>query len=179
MKLPPRQQAFVREYLLDLNATQAAIRAGYSAKTAEQQGPRLLGIVGVREAIAAAQQKRSARTEITQDRVLQEIARLAFLDPKLFYNEDGSMRTVPEMADDAAAAVTSVEVEEQYAIVDGERQVVGRTKKLKVADKVAALTLAARHLGMLTDKLQHSGEIGLRQLATQMRERATKRKAKA
>lgn len=179
MKLPPRQQAFVREYLLDLNGAQAAIRAGYSARTAKEQAARLLTNANVSAAIEKAKAARSERTEITQDRVLQEIARLAFLDPKLFYNQDGSLRSVPDMADDAAAAVTSVEIEEEYAIVDGERQVVGRTKKLKVADKVAALTLAARHLGMLTDKLQHSGEISLRQLATQMRERATKRKAKA
>lgn len=71
MALTPKQQRFVDEYLIDLNATQAAIRAGYSAKTAEQQGPRLLGYAGVSAAIAAAQEARKARTEITQDYVIQ------------------------------------------------------------------------------------------------------------
>ena len=175
MALSPKQARFVQEYLLDLNATQAAIRSGYSQRTAASIGEENLRKPEIREAVEKAKAARSKRTEVTQDRVLEEIARLAFLDPKLFYNEDGSLRAVPDMADEAAAAVTSVEVEETIA----QGVVVGRTKKLKIADKVAALTLAARHLGMLTDKLQHSGEIGLRTLATQMRERATKRKAKA
>ena len=69
-KMRPRQQRFVDEYLLDLNATQAAIRAGYSARTAEQQGPRLLGNVQIAAAVRAAQQARSDRLQITQDDVL-------------------------------------------------------------------------------------------------------------
>ena len=70
MKLTPKQARFVEEYQIDLNATQAAIRAGYSAKTAEQQGPRLLGNVGVAAAIQAAQTEISERTEITVDEVV-------------------------------------------------------------------------------------------------------------
>lgn len=70
--LTPKQAAFVAEYLIDLNATQAAIRAGYSAKTADVQGPRLLGNVRIAAALAAAQTKRTERTEITQDWVLQK-----------------------------------------------------------------------------------------------------------
>lgn len=68
--LTPKQQRFVDEYLVDLNATQAAIRAGYSAKTAEVQGPRLLGNVRIAAAIRKRQEKRQERTEITQDFVL-------------------------------------------------------------------------------------------------------------
>lgn len=71
--LPPRQQRFVEEYLLDLNATQAAIRAGYSAKTADVQGSRLLGNAKVAAAIQAAKSARSARTAITQDWVLERL----------------------------------------------------------------------------------------------------------
>ena len=74
--LTPKQQCFVDEYLIDLNATRAAIRAGYSAKTAEQQGPRLLGNVGVKAAIDAAKEKRAERTNINADRVLNGISRL-------------------------------------------------------------------------------------------------------
>ena len=72
-KLTPKQQCFVSEYLVDLNATQAAIRAGYSARTAEQQGPRLLGNVGVAASVQAAMEARSERTGITQDYVLNTI----------------------------------------------------------------------------------------------------------
>src|SRR5215218_6801474 len=68
-----RQRRFVAEYLIDLNATQAAIRAGYSAKTALQQGPRLLGNVGIAAEIAKATVRRTQRTEVTQDYVLTRL----------------------------------------------------------------------------------------------------------
>ena len=77
--MTPRQQRFVDEYLLDLNATQAAIRAGYSARTAEQQGPRLLGNVEIATAVRAAQQSRSDRVQITQDDVLRGLRHEATL----------------------------------------------------------------------------------------------------
>ena len=80
--MTPKQQLFVDEYLIDLNATQAAIRAGYSARTAEQQGPRLLGNVEVAAAIEARMKVRSERLEIEADRVLQGIARIAFAKPE-------------------------------------------------------------------------------------------------
>lgn len=73
MALTDKQQRFVEEYLIDLNATQAAIRAGYSAKTANEQGARLLVNVSVAEAIEAAQAARSERVELTQDWVLDRL----------------------------------------------------------------------------------------------------------
>ena len=81
-KLTAKQQRFVEEYLIDLNATQAAIRAGYSPKTANEQGARLLANASVQEAIAKAMAERSRRTGISQDRVIQELARIAFVNPK-------------------------------------------------------------------------------------------------
>ena len=77
--MTPRQRRFVEEFLIDLNATQAAIRAGYSVRTAEQQGPRLLGNVEIAEAVQAAQQARSDRVRITQDDVLRGLHREATL----------------------------------------------------------------------------------------------------
>ena len=71
--MTPKQERFVEEYLIDLNATQAAIRAGYSAKTAEQQGPRLLGNVGVQRAIQAAKSARAESTGLTARKVLDDI----------------------------------------------------------------------------------------------------------
>ncbi|KRA62172.1 hypothetical protein ASD89_24120 [Caulobacter sp. Root656] len=81
MTLTPKQARFVEEYLIDLNATQAAIRAGYSAKTAEDQGRQLLRKTPVSAAISARQAERSERTEITQDRVLEELWAIATADP--------------------------------------------------------------------------------------------------
>lgn len=80
-KLTPKQDAFVKEYLLDLNATQAATRAGYSAKTAKEQGGRLLTNVAVMRAISKAQVKRAERVEITADMVLQQWWAVATADP--------------------------------------------------------------------------------------------------
>jgi phage terminase small subunit len=166
MALTAKQEQFVAEYLIDLNATQAAIRAGYSAKTAEQQAYQLLQKTSVGEAIAAAQQKRADRTGITQDRVLQELARIAFFDLRRLYRDDGSLKAVHELDDEAAAVLSGVDVVEMAggAKIGGEdggiQHVPMFTKKAKIPDKVAALGLAMRHLGMLKDKTEHSGPDG-------------------
>lgn len=70
-KLTPKQEAFVREYLVDLNATQAAIRAGYSQKTANEQASRLLANVSIQEAVAAGRSARAQKLEVTAEQVLQ------------------------------------------------------------------------------------------------------------
>lgn len=77
-KLTAKQERFVEEYLVDLNATQAAIRAGYSQKTADRIGPELLGKTCVSESIQKARQRREQRTAITQDRVLKELEKVGF-----------------------------------------------------------------------------------------------------
>lgn len=76
-ELTDRQARFCEEYLIDLNATQAAIRAGYSEKTANEQGARLLANVSVQEKIAELKAERAKRTEMTQDSVIQELAAVA------------------------------------------------------------------------------------------------------
>lgn len=170
--MSPKMARFAEEYILDLNATQAAIRAGYSAKTAYSAGERLLRDVEVSAAVQKSKERRAAKLEITQDRVLLEIARIALLDPQAFYNADGSLKPVQELDKDTAATITSVEVEEDIVTIDGETKITGRTKKLKMADKVAALTLAARHLGMLTDKIDLKAAVTLNGLGARMQERA-------
>lgn len=168
--LNPRQERFVAEYLVDLNATQACIRAGYSARTSEQQGPRLLGHVGVRAAIDGALAKRSKRTEISADRVLQEIARVAMLDPRKLYNADGSLKLPHELDDEAAAALASLEVVEEYRGRGRQRRVAGFTRKVRFWNKVEALALLAKHLGLTPDRsfnvdLTHLNDDQLRRLA--------------
>lgn len=153
-ELTAKQQRFVAEYLIDLNATQSAVRAGYSAKTAEQQGPRLLGNAGVAAAIQKALQKRAARTEITQDRVLLELSRIAFFDPRRLLNADGSPKPINELDDDTAAAVAGLDIVEEFEGTGEDRVFVGYTKKFKIADKNVALTNAMRHLGLMKDKVE-------------------------
>ena len=150
--LTAKQKVFVQEYLVDLNATQAAIRAGYSKRTAEWIGPQLLGKTHVSEAVQGAMAKREERTEITQDRVLKEYAKLAFLDPRRFYDEGGQLLQVHELPEDVAAALSSMEVVTERA---GELELAVR--KIKFSDKKAALDSIARHLGMFKDKTELTG----------------------
>lgn len=150
----PKQQAFVREYLVDLNATQAAIRAGYSAKTARQIGDRLLSKADIQASVQELQRERAARLEITADRVLQELARIAFFDPRKLLNPDGTPKQLHELGDESAAAIAGLEILEEWDGFGEDRRLVGHVKKYKIADKNTALTNAMKHLGLLKDKLE-------------------------
>ena len=147
-KLAPMQSVFVQEYLIDLNATQAAIRAGYSAKTAEQQGYQLLQKPSVQAAIAERQKEREQRTAVTADRVLLEAARLAMFDPRKLFHDDGSPKGITELDDDTAAAVAGIEVVEQFEGSGKDRVFVGYLKKYRIADKNSALEKLFRHHGL-------------------------------
>lgn len=151
-KLTPKQKRFVDEYLIDLNATQAAIRAGYSPKTANEQGARLLVNVSIAKAIQEARDKRQQRTEITQDRVLQEYARLAFYDPRKLFRPDGTPKPIEELDDDTAAALAGLDVREEFEGAGESRTFAGYTKKYKLANKLGALDSLAKHLGLFDSK---------------------------
>ena len=116
MALNAKKNRFVEEYPVDLNATQAAIRAGYSKKTAYSIGQRLLKDVEVQAAIQEAMQKRSKRVEITQDRVLQEYARIAFFDPRKLFEENGKPKDINALDDDTAAALAVLDEEERHIL---------------------------------------------------------------
>lgn len=147
--LTPKQAAFVREYLIDLNATQASIRAGYSERTAHSQGPRLLENVGVAAAIKEAMDQRANTVQITAERVLLEVARLAMYDPRKFFSNTGEPLGIHELDDDTAAAVAGMEVIEQYENKgDGQREFAGYLKKYKLADKGPNLERLMKHLGL-------------------------------
>lgn len=155
-----KQKMFVKEYLIDLNATQAAIRAGYSKHTAEVIGFENLRKPDIAAAIEAEMEARSKRTEITQDRVLKEYARLAFFDPRKFFDETGEIRAIVDLDDDTAACVAGMDVLTKYS-KDRDGDVTPETiKKIKLADKKGALDSVARHLGMFEkDNLQNKVDI--------------------
>lgn len=148
-----KHQRFVEEYLVDLNATQAAIRAGYSAKTAYAQGSALLKHIEVKKAIAKAKRDRAERMAIKQDRVLLELARIAYFDIRKTVDANGAPIPLHKLDDDTAAAIAGIDVIEQFEMVDGERVPTGVLKKYKVFDKNTAVTNAMRHLGMLKEGL--------------------------
>lgn len=157
-KLNARQQRFVKEYLIDPNATQAALKAGYSKKTARFIGAENLTKPNIRDAIAEAQVKRAKKLDITAERVLQEVARIGFSDVRKMFNEAGQLKAIHELDDDTAAVVASIEVSDR-AIPGGEGET-ERVTKIKAWDKGGALGQLGKHLGLFSDKLVIGDDLG-------------------
>ena len=163
--LLPKQASFVREYLIDGNATQAAIRAGYSAKTAYKIGqenlrkPQISTFLAQKQSLVAQRQdERLEAMELTEERVIREIARLAFFDPRKMFHADGSPKSITELDDDTAAAISGLEVLEQYEGAGKDRVLVGHIKKYKIADKNSALDKAAKILGQYKKDNEQAGK---------------------
>lgn len=144
MALTPKQKRFVAEYLVDLNATAAAKRAGYSEKTACEQAARLLANVKVQTAVQEAEQARQERTEITQDMVLREMSKLAFFDIRKMFDKNGKPLDISALNADTAAALVGLDVQD---VTDNDGNYIGFVKKYKMADKIRALELLGKHLG--------------------------------
>ncbi|WP_428563420.1 MAG: terminase small subunit [Solidesulfovibrio sp. DCME] len=137
-RLTDRQRRFVEEYLVDLKAGAAAIRAGYSEKSAETLGARLRNLPHVRDAIEAAMTRRSRRTGITQDRVVAELARIAFADIRDFVDWDESgvtLRAARELGPQQTACVAEIV------------ETPGKGLRIKLHGKPQALAALSRHLG--------------------------------
>lgn len=140
-----KQKLFCEEYLIDLNATQAAIRAGYSPETAGAIGAENLKKPQIQKAIARAMADRSRRTGVNADRVVMELAKIAFVNAAdVIDAEDATLKA--DAADEDLAAVQSVKVK-----TFGED---GVEREIKLADKIKALELLGRHLGMFNDRLR-------------------------
>lgn len=164
MALTPKQMRFADEYLIDLNATAAYKRAGYSGQgnAAESMASQLLSNIKVSAYIQTRMKDREKRTEITQDMVLAEWAKLAFLDPRRFYDADGGLIPIQKLPAEVAAALAGVELTTERS--KGEEPTVSDVSKIKFIDKKGALDSVARHLGMFNDKL----ELNLKKSAADM-----------
>ncbi len=152
--MTPKQQRFVAEYLIDLNATQAAIRAGYSAKTAQAIGSENLRKPLVAEAIEEGKRQQLESAGLSAAKVLAEYRKLAFSDMRrlMTWGPDGMrLKDSDDLSDDEAACVSEVS---QTISKDG------GSLKLKVHDKKGALDSIARHFGMFIDKQEVSGPNG-------------------
>ncbi len=140
-----RRDVFVQTYIANgNNATQAAITAGYSARTAYSQGQRLLKNAEVSTRLATAAKKVAEITGLTAERTIREAARISNFDPARLYRQDGTLKHITEMDDDTRAAIASIEVKEN--VVDG--VLIGQTTKIKFWDKNRALEMGMRHLGL-------------------------------
>ena len=149
-----RRTRFIKEYLLEQNATKAAIAAGYSEKTAGQQGYRLLKDAKVRAEIEQKNAEINQKLDLSVERIKQEIARLCFYDPADYWNANGSAKAMHEIGEDARRAIGGFECAELYEGSGGERAQVGYIKKFKLMDKGRALELAARVQKMLVDRVE-------------------------
>ena len=152
--LSPKQTRFVQEYLIDLNGKRAAIRAGYASRSAEVQASRMLRNAKVQKALEAAMQARSRRTEVSSDQVLEELAKIAFANFRDYWPKEGETLDLHRLDRDRTAAV------EELTVVETVRGgVLHRRTRLKMHDKLAALTNLARHLGMFSDRRVAEGSI--------------------
>lgn len=149
-----KQKLFCDEYLIDLNATRAYKFAYPNCKkdeTAKSAGSRLLTNVDIQNYIAEKMKEREKRTEITQDMVLNELAKIAFLDIRKIYNENGSLKNIHDIDNDTAGAIISIESVEEFAGYGQDREQIGYNKKVKMSDKAKALELIGKHLGMFKE----------------------------
>ena len=147
-----KQKRFVEEYLIDLNATQATIRAGYSPESARSIGSALLKKPDVKARLDKAMAERSKRTGVNQDRIIRELARVAMLNaPDVINLTDATL--LADASEDDTAAIASVKVKKTSGNCESiEREV-------RFADKVKALELLGRHQGMFTDNVNMTATV--------------------
>ena len=150
-----QQRLFVHEYLVDLNATQAAIRAGYSARSAAQIGQSLMLKPEIKTAIETRIAERAEKAGLTSDGVLNELRRVVHSDVRRIFTRDGALLRPHEMTDDVAGSVASIEV---VTVARGEGEV-EHVAKIKLTDKVRGIELAGRYLGLWKDKGAETGGV--------------------
>ncbi len=157
--MTPKQKRFAEEYLIDLNATQAAIRAGYSKRSAEVTASRLLRNAKVAEAIAAAQGERAKRTEIDADWVLNRLADEACADLGELYDENGGLKPVADWPLIwRQGLVAGLDVDEEFK--DGEK--LGQVTKVKLSDRIKRIELIGKHVDVqaFAERHEHTGKAG-------------------
>ena len=154
-----RHERFCQEYVVDLNGTQAYIRAGYSERGAEASASKLLANPKVKARIAELQAKVASKLEITAERVLMETARIAYSDPRKLFNEDGSLKHIKDLDDDTAAAISGIEYD-------------GTVRKIRRYDKNAALANLGKHLKLFRDQVELNIGEGLAEAIASARKRA-------
>ena len=159
--MTPRQAQFVREYLIDLNGTQAAIRAGYSAKTATSAAERLLRNVDVLRAVQEAGAARAERTQINADWVLTRLDQESTADLADLYTESGALKSVHDWPliwrQGLVAGIEAVEEK------DDRGNVIGMVQKVKLSDRIKRIELIGKHVNVqaFRDQVAQSGTLTL------------------
>lgn len=169
-KLTAKQQRFVEEYLVDLCATQAAIRAGYSKKTASVIGVENLGKPNISEAIQAAMDKRSERTRIDADWVMERLRAVADANISEILTDDMTLKPISEWPIHWQQNITSFEVLEQFEKVGDKTELAGFLKKIRWPDSLRAVELIGKHstVGAFKERVEHSGSITMDQIISEI-----------
>ncbi|HHK3948289.1 TPA: terminase small subunit [Pseudomonas aeruginosa] len=147
MALTRKQRLFVDEYLIDLNATQAAIRAGYSTRRATEIGYQLLQRPEVAQAIQAAMAERSKRTEVEADYVIRRLREIDEMDVLDILEDDGSFRSIRDWPRAWRQFLSGIEIAELFEGRGDDRRIAGVLRKVKWPDKLRNLELLSRHVG--------------------------------
>ncbi|MBH8654844.1 terminase small subunit [Pseudomonas aeruginosa] len=147
MALTKKQRLFVDEYLIDLNATQAAIRAGYSTRRAAEIGYQLLQRPEVAQAIQAAMAERSKRTEVEADYVIRRLREIVEMDVLDILEDDGSFRSIRDWPRAWRQFLSGIEIAELFEGRGDDRRIAGVLRKVKWPDKLRNLELLSRHVG--------------------------------
>lgn len=156
-------RAFITAYIEDPehHATNAAIKSGYSKKTAQEQSSRLLKNPLIKAEVERRLKEIENVADVTVADVIRELKKIGFVDIRKAYDDDNDLLPIKELPDDVAHAVAGVDTEELFEGTGSERERVGETVKLKLNPKVQALELIGRHLKMFTDRVEHTLDAGI------------------
>lgn len=146
-----RQKLFVKEFLVDRNASKACVRAGYSEKGSNVQGSRLLADVNIKYEIDLNVLQQEERLDISRDHVIRELAKIAFMDVTKLYKGNGVLKRLSELDEDIRAAFAGVETDELFEWQGEERVKIGETKRVKTWDKMKALEILAKYFKLFSD----------------------------
>ena len=161
--MTPKQKIFVKEYLIDLNATQAAIRAGYSAKNADKIGSQLLGKTSVFAAIEKAQEERAGKLSIDAEYVLNRLVEIDQMDVLDIMDEKMSIKPVSEWPKVWRQYLSGFDLAEMFEGTGDDRALVGILKKIKWPDKTRNLELLGKHINVqaFKDRVEQTGNVAV------------------
>lgn len=159
MKLTDKQERFCREYIIDLNATQAAIRAGYSKRASGSIGFENLKKPEIESYISSLRKNKSQELDFSFERISKELAKVAFGDVKNYFNDNGRLIDINELESHVSSSIKSVTVQQEKVTVYGEVNIESSVKKIESYDKLKALELLGKMFGHFSkDNEQKKGE---------------------
>jgi len=173
-KLTAKQLRFVAEYIVDQNGKQAAIRAGYSSRTAKEQASRLLENALVRAEVNRHLGAILKRSIVSAEEVLRGLLRIAEFDIRTLYNNNNALKPVSEWPEEAGRVLLGLEVDEIWDGDGSQRKVIGETRKVKFESRTPALIALGRHLKLFLDRIEINGNLGLAERVKAARRRSGK-----